>query len=263
MDKFGERLNKTVSDKQPQEMGAGSSGVFSGESLKTKAEREMYGESADYIAGIIRERISKDGEKTFLDIGSFKGELLKNILAKLPEYNIHAITLDTDEKALQNNDSAQEKIVADAAIIPLPDKSVDIIAMRYVLQWNTLERQEAILSEINRTLKGVAVIQHVGADCAETKKWRERMDDLLDGEEITKLKRDGHYYSSRDELETFMKSAGINFERLQDRKIDRAVDIFSERFKLTEDEIKMAEAVLGDRNYFYQTTWLITPTKEK
>lgn len=74
---------------------------------------------------------------------------------------------------------------------------------------------------------------------------------------VEKLFRQECYFSSGDEIEKWMTEAGIKFRKLQDRKIDTVSDVFIERFKLDEEDAKKTIEILGDKNYIFQTTWLI------
>lgn len=239
-------------------LGEKASDIFRGES-NSLAVKELYGESAGYFADIIKNKLlNKDKTYKLADLGSFSGELLGNILDKLPDYKFRTIAVDINEEALKENLSAQEKIISTLDKIPLEDTSIDIILCRYGLAWNSPKEQQEILKEIARIVKGFAVIQHAGADNDNADEWREKIDDLLDGKEIPKLKRIRHYFSSRNEIEKWMQENKINFERLMERKIENVSDVFIERYNLNDGESLKAKEILGDKNYIIQTTWLIT-----
>lgn len=207
--------------------------VFGGKS-RLESIKRIYGESAEYFADIIKERLpKKDASYSFADFGTHGGDLLKNVLELLDEYDLHTIGIDV-EKNMQGNESAQEKIPADLTNIPLEDKSVDFGMSRYVLAWNSPERQQKILKEISRIIKDFAIIQHAGSDNENSVQWRQRFDDVFDGEEVPKLERHGYFYSSREEIESWMKENNINFQRLSERRIENVADAFIERFALSE-----------------------------
>jgi len=247
-------INKIISLKN---QGEKSSVVFRGES-NSLTTKQIYEESAEYFADIIKSKLS-DKNKTYklADLGSFKGELLGNILEKLHDYKFNTIAVDINKEALKENSSAQKKIIATLDKITLEDKSVDVAICRYVLQWNNQQKQQEILKEISRITKGFAIIQHAGADNENSDKWRERIDDLLDGEENPKLKRTSYYFSSRSEIENWMQENKINFERLMERRIEDASNIFIERYNLNDEESLKTKEILGDKNYIIQTTWLV------
>jgi hypothetical protein len=129
------------------------------------------------------------------------------------------------------------------------------------LQWNSPERQQAILSEVSRIINNFAIIQHAGADIVDTKKWRERMDNLLCGNDVQKVKRSGHFFSSREEIETIMTQNGIRFEKVKERKVEKVSNVFIERYALDESEAKVSQDILGDSDYIIQTTWILFPKK--
>ncbi len=141
--------------------------------------------------------------------------------------------------------------------IPLQDDTVDVGMMRYVLIWNDPERQAAILKEITRVTKQFVVLQNAGADDADPDGWRQNIDLAFDGS-IPKIQRSGHFYSSRKEVETWMKDNQINFECIQSRRIDDVSDVFVERASLNDEESKLLRDIWGDRNYIIQTTWIIS-----
>ncbi len=250
------QMNNTNS--RVQDMGKDTSKVFSGGS-QSETNKQLYGESAKFFADAIKERLEKDRSYTLIDVGAFQGELLTNILNHLPEHNFTTIAVDINEEALSNNIVAHHKIFAEAESLPFETNSINLAIIRYVLQWNPPEKQKLILQELSRVVNKFTVIEHAGADVVDTGLWRERMDNLLSGKDIPKIKRHGHFFSSRDEIETWMSEAGINFERLKDRVIADGADIFIERYSLDAGEAGKAKEILGEKNYFRQTGWVVYP----
>jgi len=240
------------------DMGAKTSDVFAGKG-ESETNREVYGETAKLFADQIRQRLPVRKEPyTIADIGSFQGELMNNIIQLLPEYKFDTIAIDINEEALFKN-TAVKKIVAKAEDLPFKDGSVDVAIMRYVLQWNNAEKQQEILKEIVRTIKNFALIEHVGADTFETEKWRKRLDDLFDGQEVPKMKRGEHFFSSEDEVEKWMQQSNIAFDKLKDKRIENGMDVYIERYGLDEEDAKKSREIMGDKNYFIQTDWVIYP----
>jgi len=243
-------------------MGDSTSRVFRGEYI-SNANKEMYAETAEFFADEIKKRLPlREEPYVLIDVGSFQGELLGELLKKMPGYKFQTIALDINEVALGDNQVTDKKIVADAGKIPLADKSVDVVIVRYMLQWNYEEKQKKILQEIARVVKEFALVEHVGADIADTDGWRKKMDDLLDGEEIPKMKRGEHFFSSKDEIEAWLKQSGITSELLKNRKIKGAADVYIERFGLNTAEAEKVRSILADKNYFLQTDWIIYPQEK-
>lgn len=240
------------------DMGNATSDVFSGK-CRSETNRKVYAETADFFASEIKKRFIPGKTYTLADIGAYQGELLGELLRKLPDYKFKTIAVDIAETALTKNKTAQEIVCADACDLPLPDTSIDIAIVRYLLQWNAAERQERILNELARIVRGCAFVEHTGADVVDTVAWRERMDRLLSGKEIPKLKRGEHFFSSRDEVEAWMRNLGIEFLRLKDRIIADGADVYIERYALDADEAKAARQILGEKNYARQTDWVIFP----
>lgn len=239
------------------DMGVETSRVFRGE-YASQANREMYAETAEFFANVIKKRLPiREEPYALLDVGSFRGELMDELLKKLAGYKFKTVALDINKDALENNQAANEKVVADAEKMPIADKSIDIAIVRYMLAWNKADKQRKILEEISRVCKEFVLIEHLGADSANTDKWRERMDDLVSGREIPKLKRGEHFFSSSDEIEIWLKEAGIDFKQLRSRRIENAADNYVERYGLNEEEAKKTREILGDKNYFFQTDWII------
>lgn len=240
-------------------MGDNTSRVFKGEYMSL-ANKEMYAETAKFFADEIKKRLPPREEPYILvDAGSFQGELLAELLERLPGYKFQTTALDINGVALENNQATSQKVIADAEKMPFADKSVDVVIARYMLQWNFAEKQKKILKEIARVTKEFALIEHVGADTVDADSWRERVDDLFDGEEVPKMKRGEHFFSSKDEVEEWLQQSGITFERIKDRRIDNAADVYIERFGLNDAEAGETRNVLGDKNYFLQTDWIINP----
>lgn len=250
-----EQPNKTIA----QNMGDDASRVFSGET-QSQVNKEMYGETAEFFANEIKRRLPvREEPYTIADIGAFQGELLEEVMNKLPEYKFTSIATDINEQALQKNSVSEGKVVTRAEKLPFADESIDIAIMRYVLVWNEPEKQKEILAELARTVKEFALVEHGGADIADTEEWRNRIGSLFSGNDVPKLKRGEHFFASRDEIEGWMQERGINFERLRDRIVQNMADIFIERYALDAENAEKTKEVLGDKNYVRQTDWIIYP----
>lgn len=252
-------MNKQI-EATVQNMGENTSPVFAGEG-QYNASQKMYAESPKYFAHIIQ-NLLPPSEKPYslLDLGAYKGELVGKLREELGEgYKFDTTAVDINKEALDHNDSAEHKVVSPLEKLPLKDHSADVAIMRLVLQWNTPEAQKNIIEELARVVKRFGIIQHVGADSSDPDAWREKMTNLLNGKEIPKLKRAMHFYSSRDEVEGWMKDLEINFQRLKNRKIENGSEVFSERFGLSDEEKLKTKDILGDKDYFDQTTWVVFP----
>ena len=182
--------NKMALDNQ----GNGAHEIFSGK-VESEAVRKAYGESVQYFSELIKNKLTP-GNYEVADVGSFKGELLNNLIDKLPEYHFDVVAIDRDRQALADNKNTNNKLVANLDRIPLQDKSVDIAIARYVLVWNKVDKQKEIIKEIARVIKEFAIIQHSGSDEEYPDEWRKRISILFNGKEIPKLKRETHFFSS-------------------------------------------------------------------
>lgn len=130
----------------------------------------LYTETASYFAEIIRNHLRpREQPYQMLDVGTFKGELLKNIIRDLGDgFHFHTTGIDINKEALSVNKVVENKVMADIAEMPFSDNAFDVSEARYVLTWNTPERQKSILQEINRVSNRFAILQHGGADRKET-----------------------------------------------------------------------------------------------
>lgn len=241
------------------EMGTDTSSVFSGEG-KGEALKKVYGESAKLFSDLIKKYIPEsETEYTIADIGSFKGELLSKILDKLgTDFLVKTIAIDVNEGALEQN-TADKKIVSSADLLPIADKSTDISIMRYALQWNPMEKQREMIKEIHRVTKKLAIIQHCCPDDQNSNEWRVHMDDVLDGEEIPKLKRTGHYFASPSEIEKIMNDIGIKFQKISEINVPNVSEIFIERYGLSDNEEKILKELFGKFDYENVVTWVLLP----
>jgi len=241
--------------------GESTSEVFAGKYV-FEATKELYAQSAPYISSIIEKLLPPMEPETLkyelTDLGSFKGELLSNIISRLPQYHFHTTAVDINEIALREN-NADQKIVAELNKLPIKNLSQDVVTARYVLVWNTLTDQQRILSEIARITKGVAIIQHAGADSKNSDEWRYNLNKLLTGIDIPKLKREGHFFSSRQEVEEILNGLAIRYEKIKEKRIDNFSDVFIERYSLNENEKETMKRILDRKDYIFQTTWLIFP----
>jgi len=251
--------NPIVNTAEFDAQGPNASKTFSGEAREISAVREMYGESADLFAHIFEKEFDRLGRKSFgmADLGAHKGDLLRDVLARLSRYNIETIAIERDSNVLNQNDVADRRICADLKRIPLPDGSVDVAFMRYVLQWNEYPDQEMIVSELNRIIRDMAIIQHLGPDNSNANKWRDIVHKILDGKMVPILKRDRYLFSSCEEVEAIFKKLRINFERVQERMIQDLSETFITKFDLHGRDADTVRDVLRGSDYIMQTAFVI------
>lgn len=247
-------MKNSIEEKYNQ--GRNATEIFGGNS-GTKALQEVYSETSELFASILKERLEKDTPYTLADLGAFKGELIKNILELLPGYIFEVTAVDVNPEALEENTVAVKKITANLTKLPMENKSVDVAMMRYALQWNVLESQEKIIEEAARIVKRFVIIQHAGSENEDAQMWREKVQRIFDDAELPELKRSEMYFSSRDELEDRMNIKGIRFERIDEKKIDNLADVYCERYKLDEEKCNRVRTILGDKNFMVRTTWIV------
>ncbi len=235
--------------------GNGADQVFSGKT-ENETVKKLYSESALYFASIIRNLLKPQKEPyKLLDIGTFRGELLQAILSELcDEYSFDSTGIDTDADAVLANDSVEHRVVGDAAKMPFEDKEFDLVLSRYVLQWNSPDKQKEILKELSRVCRKFTIIQHAGAE--KEGEWQGRVHKLVFGG-VEKIKRQEGYFSSPEEIEQIMIDEGIKFQKLQDRILVNLSSVFIEKYRLTEEESKKVIEILGDKDLIQQTTWVI------
>ncbi len=240
-------------------MGEGTSSIFAGHG-GTETNSINYGESPLFFANEIKKRLKVSPDPyVLMDIGTFKGELLGNIIELLPEYKFETIGVDINSEALDENNIVDSKILGDARNLPLEDRSVDIVVVRYVLQWNTMESQKDILQEIARVIRKFAIIECVGPDNLNAILWREHSDELLSGKKVEKMKRGDNYFASEQEIQDWLDKLGIKFEKLRSRNVPGLSNVYIERYLLDEVEAKMTREILSGTDYLNQSDWLILP----
>lgn len=109
---------------------------------------------------ILREVLT--GRRRLVEIGAGCGAATARLRAEFPETEL--IGVDHDEALLDRIRDADRRIVADAAAVPLPTGSADVVYLRYVLQH--LRDPAAALAEAWRLLApgGVVVVTEVDAE---------------------------------------------------------------------------------------------------
>lgn len=246
-----------MNDRTLTNLGDNHQDLFSG-NCSLQANQLLYSESAPLISSAIRRKLpDKEPRYIFADFGSNKGSLLHSVLQHLPDYHFQTVAIDIPENLIDNT-NANVVVAADISeYIPMADSTADIGMMRYVLSWNNFEKQPAILNEITRVMKGFIVLQHGGADDNDPDAWRRNMDIALNGS-IPKIKRTGHFFASRGEIEEWMKASHIKFECILSRRIKSVSDVFIERTPLDTEESEMLRDILDDKDYIIQTTWIIS-----
>lgn len=97
--------------------------------------------------------------KTILDLGGGSGEVLKSIVTDMNISKENAYILDVIE-AKEKNDYTP-LTYQEENVIPLPDKSIDLVILAHVLHHIHPEDRQLLLKEVNRILsnKGRVIIQ--------------------------------------------------------------------------------------------------------
>ncbi len=233
----------------------GQTEIFAG-----KARREttvkFYAESPVLFAQIVKENI-KPGNYKMADLGGAGGGLCGNLVNLLNDYQFEIDAYDVDTDSLKENKVAKHTYHADLANLPAESRYYDISIMRYVLQWNTIEDQRKIIKEVARITKGIAIIQHCGPQDSNKNEWRANSDGFINGSGISRITRKDYLYTSPTEVEEIFKENNINYKQVQYRRIDAYIDIFIERYDLTEEESNLVRTMVADKNYIFQTTWLL------
>ncbi len=239
------------------DMGNASSRAFAGESRFT-AGQEIYGQTVGIFTEQIRSRLIPERTYTLADVGSYQGELLTNLTDALPEYTFRTIALDNNREALTHN-KADQIIVSQGEALPFDDQSIDVVIARYMLQWNDAENQKRILHEMARSMRKLGLIEHVGGDNDDPDIWRQHINRLFSDTHLPQLNRSGHFFSSAAEVEKWMDELGIHYKRIDYQYINNGTDVYVERYGLNDEESLIAKTVMGEKNYFYKTDWVLLP----
>jgi ubiquinone/menaquinone biosynthesis C-methylase UbiE len=250
-------MEKIQTTKPVFDMGTSTSEVFKGHSEKAPV-KEIYGESAVLFANVIKSKVKPEGVHSLVDIGSAKGELLTEILRLLPEYSFDVTATDTNAAAIKEN-TTPKKIVADAESLPIENNSIDIAVMRYVLQFNSLDSQGAILEEISRVIKEIGIVQHAGSDNDDPQGWRDKVGQIFSSDKLPQINRSGMFYSSAEEIESLMNKGDLQYEKIQSKRINGLSEAFIERYSLDKGQVELLKSMLGNKDYIIQTTWIIYP----
>jgi len=231
--------------------GANSADAFHGKG-KSEIIKEFYSNSASLFASIVRSNLNK-GKYSLVDLGGHKGELLGDILELLPEYEFDSIIIDRVE-GLEEKTKAK-KVVGDIVNTGLPDKSADLVIMRYVLPWDAYDRQKLILKEAQRICKGLMIIQHQGAPSDNPKPLQQASMKLWSGA-VPTLKREYGFFTESAQVEKWMTELGIRYERIEEKYIPALSDLFIEKFSLSSEEAKATKQILKGCDGITITTWL-------
>ena len=238
--------------------GNNASEIFRGNG-KSSASKLFYNESAEIFAKVIRDNLTI-GNYSFLDMGGHKGEFLKELLNEIPEYQFDSTIIDVVE-GIDSNLKAT-KILGDIKNTNFPDKSFDLIIIRYVLAWNNLENQKLILKEISRLCRGICIIQHQGADSNDPISLQKASIKIFNGDIIPKMKRDEGFFTESKTLELWMGELKIKYVKIMERKIVTLSETFIEKFSLSQQESKLIVEALDSCDYINQSTFLLDFRKQ-
>ena len=189
-------------------------------------------------------------------MGSFQGELLKNIVGLLPEYDFEKIAVDINEKALRKNKIADSTLVSNLNSLPIENKSVDLTLTRYTLHWNEWETQEKIISEIKRVTKKFAIVQIAGCTKKDEQDYWAQMKKLFSGE-IPILKRKHSFWCSDETLEEEFRKQKINFKKVEELRIPQVSENIIFKYSLKENEARRVREILGKKDYVIRITYVL------
>ncbi len=234
------------------DQGTNSIQAFHGKG-KANAIKLFYGDSASLFAKLIRNNL-KAGKYTLVDLGGHKGEVLGDMLPLLPEYEFDAVVIDK----VQGMDEGVKarKIVGDIINNEIPDKSVDVVLMRYVLPWDSYDNQKLIIKEVQRICRGFAIIQHQGAMSKDPKPLQNASLKLWSGR-VEALKRDFGFFTEAKQVEAWMTELSINFEKLDQKYIETLSEMFIEKFNLNDTDAQTTKDILSGCDGIEITTWLL------
>lgn len=218
----------------------------------------IYGESAPDFADIIKAKITVGPDNSLADFGGYKGELMRDVLVLLPEYNFRTICFDRPEH-LTDNKVAKIKIACDLSDLPAADQSIEAGFIRYALQWNSEDKQRAMLRRMRKVVQRLLIVQTAGPDNDEAEEWRRTFDILLGGKEVPALARTGHFFSSGKETEKYLIESGMNnFKMLCEKLVDKGLSsVLTNRFDVGEKDAEITRQILGTKDYIMRRTWAV------
>lgn len=232
--------------------GKNAENIFHGQA-KSSASQLFYAESAPLFSKIIRENL-KPGRYSVVDLGGHKGEFLSELSKSLPEYDFDSTIVDKIEGLDPHVNT--KKVVANIINSPLPDKSADIVILRYVLPWDSFENQKLILNEASHLCRNLCIIQHQGADSADPAPLQQAALKLFGGNP-PRLKRENGFFTESSQIEKWMDELHMPYRKVQERKVQTLSDTFIEKFELNNQEANVVRGVLKGCDYIMQTTWVL------
>ena len=193
----------------------------------------------------------KDSDHKRVEIADFGGgngaviEHLKENSKFSDRFNVTCI--DSNQELLDDNTTADTKILSDLTEY-FAENLFDIVIMRYVLQFNSMNEQFKILKNIHRSLKndGIFLNWHLSVENEDHKK---RFLTLLASDEINpKLNRPNSYWDTMEDIFSLKVEAGFETE---------IVDFYSSvlhttlklKHELSDEEDKEVQEFLGEYNY--------------
>lgn len=201
---------------------------------------------------------------TVIDFGSGDGLLIDTVSNQLEQegYEINGVNLDMTEKSLKISKGKKPEtplLLADALKLPIKNSSVDIGLSRSVLNYLGTEKQKEYLDSIHQALKqnGIFIITWPGGHD------QEKADDLTDfyakitsiitgDDDVEKIKNNKRF-SSIEEISAIAEKIGFTIQDSGDLGVEITYTPggFSQRFKMSEDQIKKTEKIFQDwRNQF-------------
>lgn len=218
--------------------------------------------SPDFMKKFFTEPIAarhpdKEENKVVADFGGAEGTVLGTISQQLKEEGYRKITpvdLDVNLESLKKKNQNLVGVKASLLDIPMKDNSVDAGVLRFVLPYNTKEKQEQILKDIAGSIKpgGVLVIFQDGG---YSKDKGEKYDQFFAeasaaqaGKNVEDIKAT-RYFASGEEIIKMAERAG--FEIIESRELSEVKSWLSpqayvSRFKMDEAQQVNSKKVFDD-----------------
>lgn len=191
-------------------------------------------------AQIVRESLT---EIALLDLGGADGRLVEAVRGEGWDIPTRVTCVDDNPEILDRNGVADE-CFRRRIEVPIADRQWDVVLIRYVMQYNSLEKQEAIVQSAYEMLKPGGICIHWWAGCESIPHQSFFQSAFRDGMVNPKLVREDSHWPLLAESIGQFKRAGFEVA-IHELFTAPVRDVFRLRYGLSDHENSLLLSSLG------------------
>lgn len=208
---------------------------------------EIYKNHNGILVDSIARKFPHGSRITCLEAGGGSGALLQDLNTQLDGRELIATNIDLSSELLDADIFSVKKIQGRIEDM-VSSQAYDLIIMRYVLNYNGIENQLAILKKVYSLLKddGLFLLHHCGS---ANEKHRIKWNAVFASDVISeKLVRTDSYWSTWADVKKMLREVGFKTAEREQYTVPLG-DLYKRRYDLSDSEESHLHEFLGEYDY--------------